>query len=400
MSKLCLSMVRSYYMFNILTILFLSAFEFQPITCSASEQEVKSQSRMTSFTEINGDRSQHWEESGYYIRGQSKEKVLQRLQTSIIRLTNREKYPDLEVDLVGAIHFGDIEYYQTLSRHFENYDVVLYEMVYMNKSQEPDRKFHFQGEYLPGSRSLLNQSTVNLFPDYFSALRSTTNHGNYIVYYGELKKNSKDAQNLPLYWFGKAQNWIGQNLKLASQTEYIDYSRKNMYHADIDAETLTRRFVENGDLNDLVLRVVIECFLAPSKASEISGIGILFARNKRLALKRTVAESLLTAFIDDINESSENVIIAERNKIALKSFDAVLRQIKNGKPISSSGKSGCNNGSKGKEKNRSPKKSPQRIAIFYGCAHLPDFIARLKKEYGFVPEKVCWVTAWELSENN
>lgn len=440
-SKERLKKICKLYMICILFIFKFFSFDISETSSFLFSQETSSSVRMTAFRNISQNDLNNGENSQYYICGQREGEILQRLQTSIIRLANRINYPHLEVDLVGAIHYGDIEYYKTLSRQLESYEIVLYEMVYMNKSQEPNMKFPLEKcssahngtlsgafkNFTNGPRDGLRSSAPDgiplsrgndsdfgnnfsrVFPfvgriaDNYRSIKTVKYNckDNYTVFCGELKEKTRST--LPLYWFGKAQNWIGNNLKLASQTEHIDYSRKNMYHADIDAETLTRRYVESGDLNDLVLRVVIEGFLGQSKASEVSWIGILFARNRLRALKRTVAESLLTAFVEDIKGSSENVIIAERNQIVLKSFDSVLRQVKDGKLKFSFEDPDCKNtaqenGSQEKGKGVPQETSPLRIAIFYGCAHLPDFVDRLKKEYGFTPEKISWVTAWEMSE--
>ncbi|MEX2026875.1 MAG: hypothetical protein WEH44_06230, partial [Pirellulaceae bacterium] len=37
--------------------------------------------------------------------------------------------PDVQVDLIGAVHVGDKAYYDELNKLFESYDAVLYELV-------------------------------------------------------------------------------------------------------------------------------------------------------------------------------------------------------------------------------------------------------------------------------
>ena len=49
------------------------------------------------------------------------------LQTAITRY--RPAKGDLVVDLIGAVHIGEREYYRQLNTQFELYDVVLYELV-------------------------------------------------------------------------------------------------------------------------------------------------------------------------------------------------------------------------------------------------------------------------------
>lgn len=51
------------------------------------------------------------------------------LQVAIVSYTAKDGADDLRVDLVGAIHVGDADYYAELNQRFENYESVLYELV-------------------------------------------------------------------------------------------------------------------------------------------------------------------------------------------------------------------------------------------------------------------------------
>ena len=51
------------------------------------------------------------------------------LQVAIVSYTAKDGTEDVRVDLVGAIHVGDADYYAELNRRFENYESVLYELV-------------------------------------------------------------------------------------------------------------------------------------------------------------------------------------------------------------------------------------------------------------------------------
>ncbi len=332
-----------FYKVCIFPVFFLFSVLFINQVYSASSDDKILNDRISEFVKL--DSKTDFENPNCYIQGIRKNNILQKLQTSLIRLTNHQKYPDLEVDLIGAIHFADMEYYQAISSLLQNYDIVLYEMVYLNKSQQPVKKSKFLS-----SKAILEElfsSNIN------------------IVLCGKIQEDQNT--NWPLYLLGRIQEWIGKNLKLASQTDCIDYQKENMCHADIDAETLIRRYLDNGDLDDLIMRVVLAGFLDKNTSSSVSGIGILFSRNRLLSLKRTVAESLLLTFTDDIANSRENVIISERNKIALKYFADTL------------------------------KTPAKKIAIFYGCAHLEDFVTRLKNDFDLDPVKLKWITAWDLT---
>ncbi|WP_456375720.1 hypothetical protein [Thiolapillus sp.] len=52
------------------------------------------------------------------------------LQTAVVRMRPTGKSPDIDyVDLIGAVHIGEHEYYQKINGLFRTYDVVLYELV-------------------------------------------------------------------------------------------------------------------------------------------------------------------------------------------------------------------------------------------------------------------------------
>ena len=56
------------------------------------------------------------------------------MQTAIVRYSKtgaNGKTPEgnVEVDLVGAVHIGDVAYYEQLNEYFKKYDALLYELV-------------------------------------------------------------------------------------------------------------------------------------------------------------------------------------------------------------------------------------------------------------------------------
>lgn len=51
------------------------------------------------------------------------------LQLAVVTYVAADARPNLSVDLVGAVHIGDVAYYAQLNELFESYDVLLYELV-------------------------------------------------------------------------------------------------------------------------------------------------------------------------------------------------------------------------------------------------------------------------------
>src|SRR5262245_40385282 len=51
------------------------------------------------------------------------------LETAIVRYVPASGEGSLSVDLIGAVHVADRDYYQKLNKQFQQYDVLLYELV-------------------------------------------------------------------------------------------------------------------------------------------------------------------------------------------------------------------------------------------------------------------------------
>src|SRR5262249_29816863 len=54
------------------------------------------------------------------------------LQTNIVHFTkpaDDPKDPPIRIDLIGAVHVGEKDYYKELNKRFAGYEVVLYELV-------------------------------------------------------------------------------------------------------------------------------------------------------------------------------------------------------------------------------------------------------------------------------
>ena len=52
------------------------------------------------------------------------------MDTAIARYTPAgDKHPGVTIDLIGAVHIGEKGYYDALNKQFEDYDVLLYELV-------------------------------------------------------------------------------------------------------------------------------------------------------------------------------------------------------------------------------------------------------------------------------
>jgi hypothetical protein len=249
------------------------------------------------------------------------------LETAVVRFVPAAG-GELTVDLIGAVHVGDATYYKQLNRQMEQYDVLLYELV-----AEP-------GTRIP-------------------------------------KGGRKDDSAFTV--IHKIMKFV---LDLESQTEKIDYTKKNFVHADLSPKQMAEAIKERGDDGITIALGVAADMLrqqnlqaqqeakkdgkkdAKSAEPDLDITSILDA-DGAARLKRVMAEQFERAE-EGLGPTLNNILIADRNKACLKVFQQEL--------------------AKGKKK----------IGIFYGAAHMPDFEKRLKEEFGLKRQNEQWLEAWDL----
>lgn len=206
------------------------------------------------------------------------------LETSVVRYVPADGKQDVAVDLVGAVHIGDKQYYRDLNKLFDTYDVVLFELVMAEGTKLPDGKGRGDGG-LAGM------------------LKST--------------------------------------LDLESQVEKIDYTKKNFVHADLSPQKMGEAMRKRGDTGlTLTLSVFTDMMREanrreaqarknPAKrtANEFDLFGALFAPDSHLRMKRLMADqmeesgdanafgpTLSTLLIDDRNTAAAEVLDREIKK--------------------------------------------------------------------------------------
>jgi len=242
------------------------------------------------------------------------------LEAAIVRCVSRDDGgKGVTVDLISAVHVAEKSYYQRLNREFRNYDVVLYELVAPKGTRVPKGG---------GQR----RSTVS-----------------------SLQGGLKDL------------------LGLEFQLEQIDYTRKNMLHADMSPEQFAQSMKDRGEsIFTIFLRMwgyaIAKQYSGEGKTSDLQLLMAFFDKDRALALKRVMAEQFedMEGSLMALEGPDGSTIISERNKIALQ---VLRKQIDAGK---------------------------KKIAIFYGAGHMPNFQKRLGDEFGLVPERKRWLVAWNL----
>jgi hypothetical protein len=206
------------------------------------------------------------------------------LQTAIVRFVSAAAdASDLTVDLIGAVHVGEKAYYESLNKAFENYDVVLYELV------AP-----------PGTR---------------------------------VPKGAKPG-NHPV---AMLQNGLKDMLGLEHQLQYIDYTKDNMIHADMSPDEFSKSMADrNESFTAMFFRMMGQAIAQQSKlqnqgkSSEFDLLMALFDKDRAGALKRLMADQFenLDGAMSALDGPQGSTILTERNKVALKKL---AEQIADGK---------------------------------------------------------------------
>jgi hypothetical protein len=194
------------------------------------------------------------------------------LQTAIVRYTKTGRDDEkFYVDLIGAVHIADTNYYQTLNKRFEKYDAMLYELV------AP------QGTRVP-------------------------------------KTGAKSSHPI-----GQLQQGLTGVLDLDFQLERIDYHKPNFVHADMSPAEFSKSMEQkNESFLSMFLRMMGYSLNQQAKPggpdSEVALLGAaLFSSNRSLALKRIMAQQFedLEGSIGAMEGPQGSTIISERNKVAL-----------------------------------------------------------------------------------
>ncbi len=211
------------------------------------------------------------------------------MQTAIVRYRTVDsagsaKTGPTEVDLIAAVHIGDVGYYRQLNNRFKQYDALLYELV------------------APA---------------------------------GTVVKRGRGASTA--HPVGLMQNGMKHLLDLDHQLEQIDYTRPNFVHADMSPTEFAQAM---RDRNESFLQMYFRLLgQAMAQQSEMAAKGesldfellsALFATDRPRRLKMALAKQLseMESLMVSFGGEQGSVLISERNKKAL---DVLKKQLSAGK---------------------------------------------------------------------
>jgi hypothetical protein len=207
------------------------------------------------------------------------------LETSIVRYRPAGNEGDLTVDLVSVVHIGERAYYRKLNKLFEDYDVVLYELVAPKGTRIP--------------------------------------------------KGGRKATENPLAMIQKLATLV---LDLDLQTEQIDYTRDNLLHADLSPTEMAEAIRKRGD-DSLTLFLSIAADIlrqqnleatrpqrAAAKDEPLDLLSLLTDAAAPSKLKRLLAEQLaaIESLEGPLGRTVSTILISDRNQAALKVFQKEL----------------------------------------------------------------------------
>jgi hypothetical protein len=272
-----------------------------------------------------------------------------KLETAIARYKSAD---GIEVDLIGAVHIGDLSYYVKLNELFKEYDVILYEMV-----GDPERIDDLTGkteqEAPAGAPAELTTEGDDAPPADEAAETKTLMH--------------------PI---AALQVTMQKMLGLQHQVDHVDYTATNFIHADMSATKFDEEKEKRGETFLLmIIRSYKQQFKMLSEGNTgnqpdiFAMIGNMIKYDFTTGMKLTFGRALedTEAMIGGLEGEKGSVILTERNKFAL----GVLRKTLD-------------------------ETDHKKIGIFYGAAHLPDMDKRMREEFKFDRSALDWLTAWQI----
>ena len=230
------------------------------------------------FAQPEAKKSAESKKSDAYVRITRPEgkKIPISMDTAITHFEGKFRGETVHVDLIAAVHLGDLEYYEELNKRFKDYEVVLYELVIPEGVEIDENTFSQESREERGTNPL-------------SAL----------------------------------QGGMSKTLGLEHQLEHIDYTAENFVHADITAEEFAKRVSERGDISNTFSRAFILNMSRQEESSKLNGrmFATLFSKNKTLSLKRVFADVMIDQMVDTqwiFSGDTGSALITDRNAVALK----------------------------------------------------------------------------------
>jgi hypothetical protein len=267
------------------------------------------------------------------------------LQTAVVRFTKGEA----SVELIGAVHIADKNYYEALNQRFEGYEALLFEGIGGDKPAAAPEEAPAEAEEAPAEEPAEPEvAEVEVPAEEIPAPKKPAK-----------KKEKLDGLHTA---YESGAKWLG----LAYQMKVIDYRKANFVHADLSMAEFTALQKERGEsLIGFVMKTGLKKTDKPVKEPSSLKLLVSLVRGDKDGLKRELVHTLGAGDDQVASLAGDNVIIGDRNAKCLEVLD---REVLAGK---------------------------KKLGIFYGAAHFPDMEKRLV-EGGWTKTGEEWMTAWEI----
>lgn len=315
------------------------------VMCSAAlyNVTVAQQQEKSSKKQQAADKSEKQKPEHEYVRIRKNDKNLAvALETSVITFEGSSTYPKAQVDLIGAIHLGEPEYYKQLNELFKKYDVLLFEAVMPEEA--------VKGGMRPGGGEGSHRKPLSDEEEWSDAKVGFTA-------ISVLQVGMKDA--------------LGMEFQLTG----VDYTPDNFVHADMTAEEFEASMKERGEsFSGMFLTEMGKSMSAQQKqnplAMNLDMMMSALSSDRGYRIRRIFATQLAKAGEGDAFAGFDgaSTIITERNKKCLSVMEQEL------------------------------KKGRRKVGIFYGAGHFADMEKRMVEEHGFKRTGEEWLVAWHLRD--
>jgi hypothetical protein len=205
------------------------------------------------------------------------------MDTAIVTYVSADgKRPEVVIDLIGAVHIGEKDYYDALNKKFDEYEVLLYELV-----APPNTK---------------------------------------------IPKGTKGNSAHPI---AALQAGMKSMLGLEHQLECVDYTKGNFVHADMSPDEFAKSMKDKGESFSQMFLKAIGAGMAQQATgtqgtSDFEILSALFSKNRAQKLRLAMAgqfENMETqVMLFDGPDGS--TILTERNR---KAFEVLAKQLEAGK---------------------------------------------------------------------
>jgi hypothetical protein len=258
-------------------IFFAAPFSYaENATAEAPEKVEKSDSAKKSSKKSAKNNKKQEEEFQYVRVVRNKEAKKGSLDTAVRKFVGEN---GVCVDLVGAIHVAEKSYYKELNKLFEDYDVVLYEVV----AEEGTRP-------------------------------------------------EPEEDKSPSSVIGFAQVQFANLLGLVHQLEHIDYKKENMVHADLSPKEFAEAMKARNDgfaawyFREVGFSIARKNPNA-SDSDESKIILALFKKNRKRALKDALADQFASMDSEQAMKGTSDgtSIITDRNNRVLEKLKEILK---------------------------------------------------------------------------